>query len=459
VADDLDQTNKDDQSQEDQFEAYFRMQDAMADDFFVTENRAGTGDDDMASAIMDYDGDINPDHCGGLATTDPGTMPIYTHLDEGSDYASSSASNHVLLNSLGHMLIRRNKQLSGTSNQRNFLQRLVSRMPGDTLPLAYPEGMLFANIFHYDTKNGDIVGALPSALLNSDETLHGLGFASLQDHYRTRLSNASLFTASDPKYHLFAFDCLSNLALRGCDSRIILRRGFAERQEGGVRFRNSTEERIFDTENVDSSAVVMKLAAAVNERSPTYFYTHTCSMRTHFGIRLLWKWLTSEEAIDSYCEGDRHESEEERHLLGVNIMEGNGVLLLRSWMEIMHIWMKYITSSSEHPIGEIDQFLFRMELQDAKANLPHVHALLWTKDNLETKEGLHNALDRICGFIGDIMRPDEREKYKSMGVFEDDIAIETFLSMVQPFLTHRHTRRCLYTPRPDEDGVEQEPAF
>jgi hypothetical protein len=46
-----------------------------------------------------------------------------------------------------------------------------------------------------------------------------------------------------------------------------------------------------------------------------------------------------------------------------------------------------------------------------------------------------------------------------MGVFEDDIAIETFLSMVQPFLTHRHTRRCLYTPRPDEDGVEQEPVF
>jgi hypothetical protein len=140
-------------------------------------------------------------------------------------------------------------------------------------------------------------------------------------------------------------------------------------------------------------------------------------------------------------------------------MEGNGVLLLRCWMEIMHIWMNYITRSPEHPIGESDQFLFRMELQDAKANLPHVHALLWTKDELDTEEGLHKALDRIRGFIGDIIRPEEREKFKTMGVFEDDVAIETFLCMVQPFLTHTHTRRCLYTPKPNDEGEEQEPVF
>jgi hypothetical protein len=122
---------------DDRFEAHFRMQDAELDDLFVTENRAGTSDEDMAFADNVFDGDINLDHCNGLATTDPGTLPIYNHIEEGSDYATSSASNHVLLNNLGHMLIRRDKQLDGTSNQRHFLQRLVSRTPGDTLPLTY----------------------------------------------------------------------------------------------------------------------------------------------------------------------------------------------------------------------------------------------------------------------------------------------------------------------------------
>lgn len=438
---------------DERFEAHFRLQAAMDDDLFVTENRTGDDDEDMFTP--EYDGEIQLDHENGLPTTDAGTLPIFTHVDQGSDYATHSISNHILLNNFGHMLIRRNKKLDGTSNQRNFLQRMASRTPGDTLPLAYPEGMLFSDMFNVGTDGGDIVGALPSALLNSDSTLHSLGFASLQDHYRTRLSNPAIFASSDPKYHLFAFDCLANLAMRGCDSRVILRRGFADKQgDAGVRFKDVTEERIFDTEHVDSSSVVNKLAAAVNERSPTYFYTHTCSMKTHFGMKLLWDWLAGKDVVDSYCEG--HELESEREELRKNIMEGNGVLLLRSWMEMMHIWMNYITRSPEQPIGEVDQFLFRMELQDAKANLPHLHALLWTLDNLDTDEGRAKAVDRIRAFITGIMRPEEREKFKQWGVFEDDPAIIRFLSMVQTFLTHHHTRRCVYTTPTKRNSAGEE---
>jgi len=438
------------------FEAYFRLRDAEADDLFATENRPGTADTDMISPPVNYDGPVNLDTNKDIPTTDAGTLPVYTHVHTGSDYASHTVSNHVLLNNFGHMLIRRNKTLHGTSNQRHFLQRLVSRTPGDTLPLLYPEGMLFADMFNCDTRAGDIIGALPSSFLNSDRTLNSLGFASLQEHYRCRLSNPGLFSSSDPRYHLFAFDCLSNLSLRGCDSRVILRRGFAEHQDGGVRFKDSTEERLFDTEHVDSSAVVCKLAAAVNERGPTYFYTHTCSMKTHFGMKLIWDWLLSDEIVNSYCSADLHESDSEREDLRKNIVEGNGVLLLRAWMEMMHIWINYITHSPEQPIGEVDQFLFRMELQDAKANLPHLHALIWTKDDLSTEAGLRKVLDRIRGFILDIIRPDEREKFKTMGVFDDDVAVERFLNMVQTFLTHTHTRRCYFTPKPTGDNPEPE---
>jgi hypothetical protein len=45
------------------------------------------------------------DPADGLPTTDAGTLPVFTHVDQGSDYATHSISNHILLNNFGHMLI------------------------------------------------------------------------------------------------------------------------------------------------------------------------------------------------------------------------------------------------------------------------------------------------------------------------------------------------------------------
>ena len=435
---------------DDGIEAHFRLLENLD---FVTEARVGFDNEanytqDNLNRFADPDDFVMP-------TTDAGALPVFAHVDEYCDYAKASVANHVLLNNFGHMLIRRNRMLNGTNDQRHFLQRLVSKTPGHCLPLVYPEGMLFADMFPWDSLHGDIYGSIPSSMLNTERVLNGLGFASLEDHYRTRLSNQGIFASSDPKYHLFAFDCLANLALRGCDSRVILRRGFAEMQgEGGVRFKDTSEERILNTEQVDSSNVVNKLAKAINERPPTYFYTHTCSMKTHFGIKVLWEWLSGDDVISMFLEGG--ETHEEREELRKNIMEGNGVLLLRSWMEMVHIWVSYITQSPEQPVGEVDQYLFRMELQDAMANLPHIHALLWTKDDLETEEGLNRVLDRIRGFVSDFMRPDERQRYIETGVFEDNEAVQRFLSMVQTFLTHKHTRRCYVTKRSKNDENEWE---
>ena len=439
-------------------EAHFRLMENIDDGIFLTETRTG------------FDDDVNftdPDNLGQpesvadpgdlvIPTTDAGTLPIYTFVDEYCDYSNATVNNHVLLNNFGHMLIRRNQRLTGTINQRNFLQKLVAKSPGGSLPLVYPEGMLFSDMFPWSTMQGDVYGAIPSAFLNTDRVLSGFGFASLEDHYRTRISNPGIFASTDPKYHLFAFDCLANLGLRGCDSRVILRRGFAEMQgeAAGVRFKDAKEERIMDTEQVDSSSVVNKLAAAVHERPPTYFYTHTCSMLTHFGMKLIWDWLTGESILKTFLDGTENDEqiEELRH----NIIDGNGVLLLRSWMEMVHIWINYITHSPEQPIGEVDQFLFRLELQDATANLPHIHALLWTRDNLQSEEGLKRVLDRIRGFILDILRPDEREHYIRTGVFEDNEAVARFLSMAETFLSHHHTRRCFVArPSQNEDGKDE----
>lgn len=275
----------DDDAGDERLEAHFRLLENLDNEVFIAAATQGLDDMEDIEARDEADLEVQRELLDPtVPTTNAGVLPVYS-IPEG-DYEDACVNNHVVLNTFGHMLMRRNKKIAGTMNQRHFLQRMVSRVPGDSLSLVYPEGMLFGDIFNYDTINGTIVGAIPSALLNSGGVLESLGFTSLEDHYRTRLSNPGILCSSNPKYHLFAYDCLTNLGLRGCDSRIILRRGFAELQkDGGVSFKGR-DEPIFDTEQVDCSAIVNKLAAAVNQSNPTYFYTHTCSMRTHFGMKV-----------------------------------------------------------------------------------------------------------------------------------------------------------------------------
>jgi hypothetical protein len=114
--------------------------------------------------------------------------------------------------------------------------------------------------------------------------------------------NHALLSSANAKYHFWAFDVLANFSLRGCDSRVILCKGFVEKQgSGGICFRGSKEP-IFNSEHIENRAVVSKLCASIAERTPTYFYTHSGSMRTHFGLRLNWAWLMSDEIESLYCE-------------------------------------------------------------------------------------------------------------------------------------------------------------
>ena len=426
------------------FEAHFRLSDIAIDENFVTHTAQGVDDYEDIEAIDPADIEAINELDDLIPTTNSGAAPVYTAV-VGDDYTGHTASNHVLLNNYGHMLIRRNARLTGTLNQRHFLQRLVARSPGGCIPLVYPEAMVFSNIFYLGTDIGEAVGAVPAALLNSDTVLNSLGFASLQEHYRARLSDPSLSTSTNPKYHLFAFDCLANLGLRGCDSRVVLSRGFAEMQgKGGVAFRGS-KDRIFDMEQVDSRPIVNKLAAAIIDKPPTYFYTHTCSMKTHYGMKILWDWLAGEEIMTEVL-GEFGMSDE-RSKTRRNIIDAAGVLLLRAWMEVIYIWVNYITNSPERPIGRVIHFLFRMELQDAKANLPHLHSMLWTDDDLTSPTGMATVLDRIRGSIGDIIRPDERQRYIDEGIFSCNDDFVRFQAMAASFLVHRHTRRCFVLKR------------
>lgn len=387
-----------------------------------------------------------------IPTTNAATEPIYGSMETES-FDDSCITNHALLNTWGSCLVRRNRKLQGTLAQQSFLQKLASNSEGTSIPLVYPEAMLFSDIFPISNQDGSMIGAIPAALLHGDQVLNRNGFCSLQDMYRTRIMNPGLLAAANPKYHFFAFDCMANFSLRGNDSRLILQRGFAESQgTGGVTIHGSKQP-IFDSEHVENRAVVNKLSATTGEAMPTYFYTHSLSMRTHFGMRIVWDWLTGDEILTLYC---REESLKESQDWRRDVIDSAGSYLLRLWMEICQIWLLYITKSPEQPMGCIGRHFARFELQDAspqddhlsrtkavsKGNLPHMHCLFWTNDKLDTDAGFFKACDRIRGYVDDIIRPDEAKSYIRRGVFKDNNDILDFKATMARFLKHEHRRRC-----------------
>jgi hypothetical protein len=184
---------------------------------------------------------------------------------------------HVIFNKHARLLIRAKDKLRPNKSQQYFLQRLVATTDDTTIPLVYPEAMIFPSIFWNACSDGSMLGAMPSALLSDNATLRRLGFATIQDHYRTRIMDTSLLTSTDNRYHFFAFDACVNLGMRGQDTRIILSRGFSQQQgAGGVRLGDS-EQLLFDADSIDSRPNVNKLAAALGEDMATFFFTHTCN--------------------------------------------------------------------------------------------------------------------------------------------------------------------------------------
>jgi hypothetical protein len=114
-----------------------------------------------------------------------------------------------VLNGVGSCLIWRNQPISHRRYQLAFLERLVCTSKGHSVPLVYPEEMLFPSIFWKDTIDSSLIGAIPSFLLTDSWQCRKHEFASVMDHLRSRIKNPSLRTSTDPCYifHAFVFFC------------------------------------------------------------------------------------------------------------------------------------------------------------------------------------------------------------------------------------------------------------
>ena len=281
---------------------------------------------------------------------------------------------HALFNKQMSLLIRYKNILKPTKKEQSFLQRITSTAEGNSVPLLYPEGMLFPSLFWKGDDDGTIEGAIPSGFWTDKKFCGKYGFAGIEDHMRTRLMNSSLPMSCNPDYIFFAFDAINNLLSRGIDNRFIFKRGF-EHMLGDSSVHRVSNDDVVGSDVIDSRKTVAQLSSMIRDEEPTYFYTHTCNQKSHFGVSPIRNWIYKQcEEINNNNELGLSAKESKirsLHEVGTSILS-------RAWMRAGKYFMDYIAKSVEEPLGPVKIFWWRWEYQEANVNVPHIHALLWT---------------------------------------------------------------------------------
>jgi predicted GIY-YIG superfamily endonuclease len=351
---------------------------------------------------------------------------------------------HVILNNCGSLLARRGSKLKGSKIQQRFLQSIVATSNTKSIPLLYPEAMLFPSIFCKENeKDASPIGAIPCCLMAHDTTLSNSGFASLIDHFRSRITNTSLLTSTNNNYIAFCFDNFLNLQTRQSHTRMILHRGLWNCGLG-KSITSDSNGTMYNVDSIQSRPIVNKLAAAVAEEQATYFYTHTCNQEEHFGIREIKKWIDSSDLENiilskfgkmQYLKENILRYQEE---LRTSIIQSAAVSILRNWMEVSSIWMNYLKNSKEKPLGKITRIWWRHEYQETKGNLSHIHALLWVD---KTEEQVI-TLDRIRGSTLDIICEDEIDSLIQEKIIRNSNEVIKVRDMATKVLRHVCNDRC-----------------
>jgi hypothetical protein len=342
---------------------------------------------------------------------------------------------YAVLNNCGTLLVRKQSKLKASRRQQHFLHKIAAVSPGQSIPLLYPEGMLFPSLFWKGSGDGGVLGAIPCACMTQGAILKRQGIADIPIQMKTRITNMSLMHSTDSRYITYAFDCVTNLNLRGEDSRFLLSRGLGSHgpKECGV----GRKEQLFDSDSIDSRPVVNRLCAAIAKETPQYFYTHTANQREHFGLAKLKQWLDSDEIVDQFCIGSKATMMTQDDIRQ-SILSGSAVFMLRQWMEISMIYMQYIAHSDERPLGKVKKIWWRHEYQDTMGNLSHIHSLIWLDDGeLEAV-----TLDRIRGSTTDLIRAQELDGLIQEGLIADEREAIHVTNEATRILKHTCTARC-----------------
>ena len=144
----------------------------------------------------------------------------------GGTFGNIKISKIGLLNQCSTLLTRKKYQIKDSSHYHFFLQKMVATCHGSSIPLIYPEGVLFPSI-HWCMAhdNCSILRYIPTPLLT--EFTSNSKFASIHSHIRSRLTNPCCATILDSRCLAHCYDMLINLTTHHEDTHFILIRGLS----------------------------------------------------------------------------------------------------------------------------------------------------------------------------------------------------------------------------------------
>jgi hypothetical protein len=152
-------------------------------------------------------------------------------------------SGHVILNQAAVCTKSYGRaQITGTQQQRHFIQRLASSTPDCSSPLLYMESSLFSRIF-YSASFSDkfsILGALPMFVYSTISKRNPFGLESFVNMHYSRITNYGCLTSSSIHYIRWLHDVSANKELSNSDSRHVSERGFVvdTKSSTGLSVRN-----------------------------------------------------------------------------------------------------------------------------------------------------------------------------------------------------------------------------
>ena len=290
-------------------------------------------------------------------------FPAYTTGEEAATIESQDTcktSGHFLLNAFMRILARAHAEGVAPVRLQRVLQHIYALMPEDSLPLLYPEAMLFPKIFPFHV-GGAPLGAMPASLFdasNAGKDLNGL--ATMLEHFSVRLFDHSLLTSSDHFYLSFAFDSILNDSLNRNSIAIVMKKGLEHITR--VFTHSEESERSLSFDEINSPKEVNKLVNLFRQEGGwTYFITLTCNDEKTFGVAPI-----RAAIMDLYAHDD--EKREQALLSYAGIM-------CRSWERSIRHYFDYALNSPERPLGHIKTFWYRFEHQtgEGHGNKSHFH--------------------------------------------------------------------------------------
>ena len=116
-----------------------------------------------------------------------------------------------ILNNVGSLKAINQYYIKGSVYVNHHMRKLCSVDKFQSIPLLYPEGMLFPFLHRkYKNEKFSIVGAIPSSLFNLCCIQEGL--SSIQQHINTRSTSHSNVMGSDPRYIYHCYDIMEKIA-------------------------------------------------------------------------------------------------------------------------------------------------------------------------------------------------------------------------------------------------------